>query len=654
MKKLYICLLLTVCLVFNVSPASIDTVAQKGNKCFAGNIKTARADTRDFKAIAAKVMKDSKILLNGTHSGTPYNDFVEYLPQMSYVEGETAGFDTFYPVSCAGKWPGSDEVITVNCCSRPDYDVANGGTRGDRIILGTQKHGAFFLKGSDNTDDEYCHITNFDYGYGFIQLFGDKTMYYLEHCLSKTDGTKWDGWALFLVTDADVDMIAFIDDCNKTYKTNSKSTEKLDLGNPVQFQYAKPIDSNVEFKDGTEQIGTIANDSAVAVAADKQGNSYLAGHSEGEINPGDGLLKEGNKVWVASFDSSGKRRWLATFQMGPGASAWDMTTDDKYLYVVGRDWRGSSARFDAFILKLDCTNGKLTAKDIYTSTELDGYGNVAMANGMLYVSGQGGVKNGYDYLVAAHKTSDLKNVWRKFYNPFPKSNTNAAEAWGGIDIFPSSNLVFTSGWWFNKSNGMDTNGWACAFKADTGVIAWSSHADIDSPTPRCTEWSLGSAADSKGNYYVAGYTTGNLGSSHKGQGDLFVRKYTPKGKAVWTKQWGTGFTDSFRRLVIDENDILYAVGFTYGDLAGKNRDKSHRTADIYIARMDTDGKVLAEKQFGTEEEDRGFGHVENSILYLAGTTEGSMTGLNQGACDAFILLLDSDTLETAVQKNGNP
>lgn len=614
-----------------------------------GIIETIQSDVialvTDYRSLAAQVIKNSKINIEGQHSGTPYNDFVEYLPHMSYVEGETAGFDTFYPVSCSGQFPGSNEVITVNCCSRPDYDVANSGTRGDRIVLGTDRHGVFFRKGSDNVDNDYCHITNFDYGNGFIELFGDKSMYRLEHCSSKKDGTRWDGWALFHVGDEGADLIAFVDDCNKQYKTSVEGLETLDLGNPVQFRYAKPVDGPVGNPHEIAQFGTLANDSAVAVTADSEGNFYVTGHSEGRINPGDGIKDEGNKAWIASFDSSGGKRWLKTFALGPGGSPWDIATDDRHVYVVGRDWKGNTTRFDAFIWKLDCAAGNRLALDVYASTELDGYGNVTVSDGKLYVSGQGGVRNGYDYLIAAYDSSDLNNVWRRFYNPYPKSNTNAAEAWGGIAISPELGLVFTSGWWFNKGNGMDTNGWACAYKADTGKIAWPSHADIDSPNPRRTEWSLGSAVDSRGNYYVAGYTTGNLGSTHKGKGDIFIRKYTSTGKVVWTKQWGTVYTDSFRRIVIDDVDNLYAVGYTHGDMVGSNHDPSHQTADIYIAKLDTNGKLLEQRQIGTEKEDRGFQYVRNGILYLAGTSEGAMTGENKGACDGFVLRLSVQTLK---------
>lgn len=602
------------------------------------------APSKDYKSIAAAVTKNAVGPLTGTHSGTPYNDLVEFLPHMSYVEGETAGYDTFYPVACEGKWPGSDEVITVNCCSRPDYDVKNMGARGDRIILGTSKHGVFFLKGSDNQDNDYCHISNFDYGYGHIQLAGAPAWYHLEHCTAKTDGTRWDGWALFYIGDGAIDLIAFVDDCASQYRKTATGLELLDLNNPVQFQYAKPVDNKVEFSGGIQQLGTVANDSLVAVTADTKGNFYVTGHSEGDINPGDGLKPEINKAWIASYSQNGTRRWIRTFQLGPGGSTWDITTDDSYIYAVGRDWRGMSAKWDAFIWKLDCSTGNRIAEDVYTSTELDGYGNVVVSGDVLYVSGQGGVLNGHDYLIAAHKTSNLKNLWRHFYNPFPSTNKNPAEAWGGIAIAPKLNQLYTTGWWFNRKDGFDTDGWACAYKADTGKLAWKAHQDIDSPNPGRTEWSLGCAVDSKGNLYVAGYTTGNLGSTHKGQGDLFIRKYASTGTVVWTKQWGTNYTDSFRRLVVDENDILYAVGYTYGDLAAKNRDASHRTADIYIASLDVNGKLIGEKQFGTEEEDRAFPYVKNGKLYLVGTTEGSMTGQNQGACDGFIVMLSAKTL----------
>jgi len=75
-------------------------------------------------------------------------------------------------------------------------------------------------------------------------------------------------------------------------------------------------------------------------------------------------------------------------------------------------------------------------------------------------------------------------------------------------------------------------------------------------------WEHGSAvAVNDSGVYVTGAVNGALpGQTHRGGGDIFVRKYSPAGKALWTRQFGTGFSDEGRGVAVDASGCTSSAG----------------------------------------------------------------------------------------------
>lgn len=141
----------------------------------------------------------------------------------------------------------------------------------------------------------------------------------------------------------------------------------------------------------------------------------------------------------------------------------------------------------------------------------------------------------------------------------------------------------------------------------------------------------GVASDALGNAYVAGMTYGSLAGS-RGASDLFVRKYSPSGAVVWTRQFGTGDYDYVGDIAVYGSSV-YVVGFTQGNLAG-----SQGGWDAFIRKYTDSGSVVWTKQFGTGAEDfakdvavDGLGNV-----YVVGYTYGTLAGTHGGDADMFI------------------
>jgi hypothetical protein len=127
-------------------------------------------------------------------------------------------------------------------------------------------------------------------------------------------------------------------------------------------------------------------------------------------------------------------------------------------------------------------------------------------------------------------------------------------------------------------------------------------------------------------------------------------KYSPQLTNPTIKQLGTTRSDLFRKLVIDNNNNIYAVGYSYGDYDGNtNSDPTKKSADIIVQKFDQNLNLLASKQFGSPHEDRGYCYLKDTILFIGGMTEGAIKTTSNGSFDGFLLALN--TLDLSFNTN---
>lgn len=133
------------------------------------------------------------------------------------------------------------------------------------------------------------------------------------------------------------------------------------------------------------------------------------------------------------------------------------------------------------------------------------------------------------------------------------------------------------------------------------------------------ELSTSTATDYFGNVYVAGATTGSLEGENAGAYDSLVTKYDSNGNQIWTKQFGSTNFDWISDLDTDEQGNFYVAGYTEGDLA---ENKNAEVSDVWFGKYDTNGNQIWLEQFGTEIINRTFAlDVDNDgNVYLSGYT----------------------------------
>ncbi|MGA7936889.1 MAG: SBBP repeat-containing protein, partial [Kovacikia sp.] len=110
------------------------------------------------------------------------------------------------------------------------------------------------------------------------------------------------------------------------------------------------------------------------------------------------------------------------------------------------------------------------------------------------------------------------------------------------------------------------------------------------------DFGYGVAADSKGNTFVAGSTSGSLFGPNKGSDDIWITKYDTKGNQVFALQLGSSGSDSVYGVVTDKDGNFYMAGGTSGSFVGPNQ--SGGGFDSWVAKYDSNGKLIWGRQVG--------------------------------------------------------
>ncbi len=381
----------------------------------------------------------------------------------------------------------------------------------------------------------------------------------------------------------------------------------------------------------THQIGTAATDLGVAAAVDSAGNAYMAGYTYGNLAATNAGFAD---AYVSKFSASGTLLW--TRQLGtPGYDeAWSVAADAAgNVYICGT------------------TSGNLAGTGAGSSdaflAKYDAAGTLLWTR-QLGTSGADGA-----YGIAVISTNSI-------YISGSTSGNLAGSNAGEEDVFlakydAAGALVWTRQFGtpahdYGNGIALDTAGNAYLSGATTGNLAGTNAGEEDAflakfdasgaqlwtrqfGTP-VYDYGYGIAVDTTGNAYIAGVTLGNLAGPSAGYADAFLAKYDTSGIQVWTRQFGTADDDAGFGVTLDAAGSPYITGYTYGSLGAPNAGDD----DAYIAKFTASGTLLWSEQIGASGFDEGWGAAADSLgnIYVAGLTDGSLGGPNAGNWDAFL------------------
>jgi hypothetical protein len=97
----------------------------------------------------------------------------------------------------------------------------------------------------------------------------------------------------------------------------------------------------------------------------------------------------------------------------------------------------------------------------------------------------------------------------------------------------------------------------------SGDLVWASMLANDA---YCT----GVAVDSEGNSYITGYTERNLLGPRIGAWDVYICKHDVTGDLIWGAQLGTTDWEKSFAVAVGEDNTAYLTGWTAGDLGGQH------------------------------------------------------------------------------------
>jgi len=172
-----------------------------------------------------------------------------------------------------------------------------------------------------------------------------------------------------------------------------------------------------------------------------------------------------------------------------------------------------------------------------------------------------------------------------------------------------------------------------------------------------TTWaeSYGISVDENGNSYVFGFfnettTFGSFTLTSTGGNDVFVAKLDKDGNWLWAEQAGGSSHDYGWNISIDADGNSYVTGEFQGTAYfGAFTITSSGSADIFAAKIDTDGNWQWAKKAGGTSVDKGLGistdafgnsYVTGHFKYTA--TFGAFSLVSSGGNEIFVAKLDTD------------
>jgi hypothetical protein len=350
------------------------------------------------------------------------------------------------------------------------------------------------------------------------------------------------------------------------------------------------------------QLGSTEDDSIEAIFLHSRygtpSSLYVAGSTNGSMpgNPtvGGNQYAGGVDLFVAEILlDNGAIRWVRQYGSAGDDSAYGLVTDESaMIYVVGSTTgrldgvTEPGAISDAFIMKLDGSGNSFDIRQF----------NVASAP-----------LDTVAYAVAIESRS-FPSI---YVTGSAKGNEEGSLFVAKFDTYltqPASGGVATMG-------GRNDTGWAIA-------------------------------VDQSGNVIVAGSTLGAFeGNAAAGGEDIVVVKLTSRLAPVWTHQYGTDAVDAARGVAVDAEGSIYVTGVT-GFPSGPGLDgQAHRgDYDIFLTRFAPDGRRLFTRQVGTEAQDWADGIAVDPAgnTYIVGYTAGAMRDQNFGLWDAVLIKYGSD------------
>ena len=388
------------------------------------------------------------------------------------------------------------------------------------------------------------------------------------------------------------------------------------------------------------QIGTAGNDAAYGLALSSEGDVslYVVGYTSGLLFDSDARPPDG---WIVKYDSDGRLLWKK--QLGSAAEDYAVAVADDAVgnvYVGGQTYGSfagpSFGKVDSWIIKYDSDGNELWRRQVgsdgfdrVSALTVDGAGHAFMV-GSTDSSFDGPPRDADDsdgWIVKFD--TDGNELWRR------QVATYQPDALLGAAADKAGNL-YVSGYGGSFAAPSRTASDAWLIKYDpSGTMLWARQVGTTSDD----EFS-GVAIDADGDVFTIGTTRGAFAGRLRGGTDIIATKYGSDGRQLWRRQFGTPNYDTGYGLTTSAEGDVYLVGEVPSLVSSPTRGAQN----VWIMKCDRGGHILWRRLFGTSKGDRPAGAAVDLAgdIYLAGQTVGALAGPSRGGSDAWVMKYRAD------------
>jgi Beta-propeller repeat len=395
-------------------------------------------------------------------------------------------------------------------------------------------------------------------------------------------------------------------------------------------QDAPPAQGATSAPAWVHQLGADGSDAAYGVDVDSHGNLYVVGETNGSL---DGQNRGESDAFIARYTADGQRVWIRQLGTTARDAAAAVSTDrGGNVYLAGLTF-GSlggpiGGAYDAFVAKYDPAGNQIWLTQVGT-LDRDLAGSVSTdSDGNVYIAGDtfgdlGGPNTGMADAYLAKLDSTGHRLWVR------QLGTGMGDVAKGISADGAGD-VYIAG----QTDG-DLGG-ANAGSSDAFIARYDTNGHrqwIRQLGTTALDYANAIATDLRGNVYIAGLTDGDLQEKNAGSSDAFISKFDSAGSRTWGTQLGTAATEQANTIAVDTNGAIYIAGHTDGDLAAPTAG----AGDVYLAKYDTDGRIVWTRQLGSTGNDAAKGIcIDGITIYIAGLTAGGLDGTTNRGFDAFL------------------
>ena len=311
---------------------------------------------------------------------------------------------------------------------------------------------------------------------------------------------------------------------------------------------------------------------------------------------------------------------LVTWQKAFGGAKDDVAkgiapTIDGGLIIASTTRSFGSGKTDMHIMKLDSKGNKLWAKNFGGERKETASAIIQTADGGYVVVGstKSFGAGGYDFYIVKID-ADGNKIWERVAGGSAKDEATAVTATkdGGLLVLGTTKSYGTGSY----------NYYAIRLDAN-GTLVWEQVAGGK-------EWDIpsGVVEADDGTFLLVGKSESFGENSYDG----YVVKLSAEGKFIWEKTFGGKKEDMISAIAKGKDG-----GFL---LVGKTKSYKDKKGDVFIIKLDKDGKKLLVKTYGDKGKDRAYGVTATNDGGYAIT--GSSRTMSYGRTDFILIMMDKD------------